>query len=528
MLPFITLDSLSFRAPDGRTLLNNVTLAFGAERTGLVGANGCGKTTLLRLILGDVTPSAGSVAVRGRVGLLRQSFAPPPGASLADLLGVADAFARLDRIEAGAGSADDFERADWDLPQRVAAAMADVGLGAMALARDAGSLSGGEATRAAVARLLIEAPDMMLLDEPTNNLDADARAMIADVLSDWRGGALVVSHDRSLLRGMDRIVELSSLGARLYGGGYDLYRQRKDEEADAAARALDSAERDARRIDREIQATRERQDRSDAAGRRAKARGDQPKIILNAMAGRAENTRAAQQHLADRRRADAEARLAAARERVEIARRLGFDLPPSGLAAGKLALAFEEVTFGWPGVDPLFENLSFRITGPERLAVSGRNGAGKSTLIALALGQSGPTAGRITRGVATLALDQRAALLHDDETLVQNYRRLNPAATDNQAHAALARFLFRNVAALKPAGALSGGERLRAALACVLLGDRPPQLVILDEPTNHLDLDSIEAVETALSAYDGALLIVSHDEDFLQGVGVERRLQLGR
>ena len=526
MLPFITLDGLAFRTPDGRTLFEDLTLAFGGERTGLVGANGCGKTTLLRLILGELAPAAGSVTSRGRLGVLRQGLAPPPGASLADLLDAADELARLERIDRGEGSEADLADADWSLPARLETALVEVGLAGFDLARSAATLSGGEATRAHLARLLIARPDMILLDEPTNNLDAEARAAVRRVLADWNGGALVVSHDRALLRGMDRIVELSGLGARLYGGGYDLYVERREEEAAAARRDLDTAARDARRVERDAQATRERQDRRDAAGLRAKARGDQPKIILNAMGSRAEKTRAGQERLADRKRMEAQATLDAARARVERIRKLGFELPPSGLAAGKLVLAFEDVAFAWPNAAPVVSGLSFRLTGPRRLAVTGANGSGKTTLIRLAAGDLAPIAGRITRGVAAVVLDQRAALLRDDETLIENYRRLNPAADDNAAHAALARFLFRNVAALKPARDLSGGERLRAALACVLMATRPPQLIILDEPTNHLDLDSIEAIEAALAAYDGALLVVSHDDDFLAAVGVDATLRL--
>jgi ATPase subunit of ABC transporter with duplicated ATPase domains len=526
MLPLITLDGLAFRAPDGRTLFENLTLAFGGERTGLVGANGCGKTTLLRLILGELTPAAGSVSVRGRIGALRQSLAPPPDTSLADLLEASEALACLGRIERGEGTEADLADADWSLPVRLESALAEVGLAGIDLSRFAASLSGGEATRAQLARLLIARPDMILLDEPTNNLDQGARSAVRRVLAGWGGGALVVSHDRALLRGMDRIVEISGLGARVYGGGYDLYVERRDEEAAAARRVLDTATREARRAEREIQATRERQDRRDAAGLRAKARGDQPRIVLNAMGARAEQTRGGHDRLADRKRAEAEAALGEARARVEQVKRLEFALPSSGLAAGKLVLAFEDVGFGWPGVQPLLSGLNLRLSGSRRLAVTGANGAGKTTLIRLAAGDLAPTAGRVTRGVAAVVLDQRAALLRDDQSLLENYRRLNPAADDNAAHAALARFLFRNVAALKPAGTLSGGERLRAALACVLTTSRPPQLIILDEPTNHLDLASIEAIETALSAYDGALLVVSHDVDFLAAVGVDETLPL--
>jgi ATPase subunit of ABC transporter with duplicated ATPase domains len=526
MLPFITLDGLTFRTPDGRTLFEDLTLAFGAGRTGIVGANGCGKSTLLRLIQGELSPTAGAVSVRGRIGALRQSHAPPPGARLIDLLDVAEGLARLERIEAGEGSLADLDEADWSLPTVMEAALSEVGLSGVDWRRTAESLSGGEATRAALARLLIARPDVILLDEPTNNLDADARATVAEVLAGWRGGALVVSHDRALLRGVDRIVEISGLGARLFGGNYDLYLARRDEEAAAAARDLETAGREFKRVEREIQATRERQDRKDSAGLRAKARGDQPRIVLGAMARRAEQTRGGQERLADRQRAEAEASLSAARANVETARRLDFALPSSGLAEGKLVLAFEQVDFAWPNGSPLLSDIGFRMTGPARLALTGPNGSGKTTLIRLATGELTPTAGRVLRGVEAVLLDQRAAVLRDDETLLEAYRRLNPEANDNAAHAALARFLFRNVAAHKLTRDLSGGERLRAALACVLMAARPPRMIILDEPTNHLDLDSIKAVESALAAYDGALLLVSHDEDFLAAVGVRQRVSL--
>src|SRR5579859_3624628 len=223
MPSFITLAGLSYRTADGRALFSDLNLAFGAERTGLVGRNGVGKSTLLRLMLGELTPSEGSIARSGRVGVLRQNLAPPAGASVADLLGVAEALARLARVERGEGGEDDLALADWTLEERMGAALDEVGLPGLDPARPATSLSGGEATRALLAGLLIDRPDLLLLDEPTNNLDVNARRLVAEVLADWRGGAAVVSHDRGLLRTMDRIVELSGLGARVYGGGYDLY-----------------------------------------------------------------------------------------------------------------------------------------------------------------------------------------------------------------------------------------------------------------------------------------------------------------
>ena len=524
--PSVTLDGLSARTPDGRPLFENLTLAFGAERTGLVGRNGVGKTTLLRIIARDLAPAAGAVAMRGRLGVLRQALQPEPGATVADLLDLAEPLARLQRIAEGDGTAEDLADADWELEPRLEIALADLGLPGLELDRPAATLSGGQVTRAALAGLLAREPDLLLLDEPTNNLDADARALVAKVLGRWRGGAIVVSHDRGLLRRMDRIVELTSRGARVYGGGYDLYAERKAAEEAAAAHELAEAERAQARVARETQAAAERKARRDAAGRRAHAKGGQPRLFLDAQAERAEVSGAREGRLSERLRAEAAAGLAAAQAKVERLRKLGFDLPPSRLAAGKTVLLVQDAGFAYPGYPPVLQDVSLRIVGPERVAVSGRNGTGKTTLVRLAAGELAPTAGTVALGAPAAFLDQQTALLRPDETLVEAFRRLNPQASGNQARAALARFLFRNTAADKRVGDLSGGERLRAALACVLMADRPPQLLILDEPTNHLDLESVEAVEAALCGYDGALLVVSHDRDFLAAIGVEREVAL--
>lgn len=525
-MSFVTLDSVSAATPDGRLLFENLNLSVGAERIGLVGRNGAGKSTLLALIAGARAPHGGGVSRTGAVAMLDQTPDLRAGARLVDLLGVGAAWDRLARIELGEGDETDLSEAEWDLPGRLEQALSDVGLHDLEPERPATALSGGQATRAGLARLLLARPDVLLLDEPTNNLDADARAFVLQALRRWRGGAVVVSHDRSLLREMDRIVELSPLGARSYGVGYDLYAERKALEAEAAQRDLDHAEREVRRVAREVQVARERKDRRDAAGRRFADRGGTPKIVLGMMAERAETSGAKEGKLAGKLAAQAEEARAAAETRVEQARLLGFDLPSSGLPDGRVVLAFEAVGFAWPDGRPVLEDLSFRITGPERLAVLGPNGAGKTTLIRLATGQLAPTAGEVRLQVPFALLDQRAAVLDDGQTILENFRRLNPVASVNDAHAALARFLFRNAAALQRAGTLSGGERLRAALACVLCAATPPQLLILDEPTNHLDLDSVRAVEAALAGYDGALLVVSHDEDFLAAIGVDRSITL--
>ncbi|MFP5296384.1 MAG: ABC-F family ATP-binding cassette domain-containing protein, partial [Alphaproteobacteria bacterium] len=503
------------------------SLAFGCERTGVVGRNGTGKTTLLRLIAGLAEPSEGAVARVGSVGWLEQRREPGPGEIVAEALGAAAPLAVVARVLAGQGSEEDLAAADWTLEGRIETALADVGLPDLDTSRPVASLSGGEQTRLRLAGLLLDPPDLLLLDEPTNHMDAEGRARVAEVLGRWPGGVVVAGHDRSLLRRMDRIVELSGLGVATYGGGYDLYAGRKAAERAAAERALETAERDADRAARDNQRAAERKARRDRTGRAFAMKASEPKILLGAMKERAENSGGREDRLAERR-VEAAADLAAARERVERVRAMEIPLPSTGLAAGRTVVALDGATWATREGRRIVGPLSMRLTGPERVAVVGPNGAGKSTLLKLMAGVLAPTEGRVDRPVASALLDQEAALLRPGESLLAGYRRLNPEATANDAYAALARFLFRNAAAEKRVGTLSGGERLRAALACVMTGARPPQLLILDEPTNHLDLDSVAAVEAALRAWDGALVVVSHDADFLDALGIGRRLMPGQ
>ena len=523
---FVTLDSVAARTPDGHTLFDNLSLAFGRERTGVVGRNGAGKTTLLRILAGEATPSEGVVTRTGSVGWLPQTAVPGLRETAAETLGVAEPLTVLKRVLAGEGDAADLADADWTLEERLAQVLADVGLAGLSLDRLTASLSGGEQTRLRLAGLLLAQPDLLVLDEPTNHLDAEARRLVSEILGRWKGGAVVVSHDRGLLRQTDRVVELSALGAAVFGGNYDLSAERKAAERAAAERELDAAERQRAQVDREAQRALEKKARRDRAGRAFAMRRSEPKILLGAMAERAENSGGREHRLAERRRVEAQATLAEARERVEQVRALSIPMPTTGLAAGKTVMELDGAGWAPPGGRPVLADVSLKLVGPERVAVVGPNGAGKTTLLKRAAGLLEPTAGVVRRPVDAALLDQEAALLRPRETLVEGYRRLNPEATPNDAHAALARFLFRNTAAQRRVSTLSGGERLRAALACVMTGVRPPQLLILDEPTNHLDLASITAVEAALAAYDGALLVVSHDADFLDAIGVVRRIEL--
>lgn len=524
MSSFLTLDSVALATPSGRLLFSALTLTVGRECVGVVGRNGSGKSTLLRAILGQAPVHSGAVAVNGSVAMLEQ-IVTPGNELAAHALGVSAGLARLARIEAGSGTERDFGEADWDLPRRLEEVLAAAGLPPVDLGCPMASFSGGERTRLAIAGLLLAEPDLLLLDEPTNNLDDDGRAAVADLLANWRGGAILVSHDRALLQSVDRIVALSPVGVSIHGGGWLEWAAARDAARAQAEAQLEAAERDVRAARKEAQSAREGQARRDRAGKAYAASGSAPKILLGRQRERAENS-AGGSHAQAQDHIDAKVvALETARTRIDVVTPLKVAIAPCHLPPGRLVLACHDVIWG-VGERQVIAGLTFSLRGPERVALTGRNGAGKTTVLKLVAGLIAPTSGTIERLVPFAMLDQTVSLLDPDASLTDNMRKLNPELGENEARAALARFAFRGAAGDRLVRELSGGERLRAGLACVLSARSVPQLLLLDEPTNHLDVESIEVIEQALRAFDGALLLVSHDAAFRDAVGVTREIQL--
>jgi ATPase subunit of ABC transporter with duplicated ATPase domains len=521
----IALSNLTLSTPDGRVLLPDIDLNFASERTGLIGRNGVGKTTLLALIAGERIPQAGTVSVQGRVAMLHQAVQVKPDERIIDLFGARGALATLRRAERGLATTEELADIDWTLDVRIASALERVGLNA-ALDAPLAMLSGGQATRARLAALTFAEPDFLLLDEPTNNLDREGRKAVIDLLANWQHGAIIVSHDRELLEIMDAIVELTSLDARRYGGNWSQYRARKATELSAARHDLADAEKRVAEIDRKAREMTERKARKDGAGAKQRTKGDMPRIAAGLRKDRSEDTGGENARLAERRRTQALELAGTARQRIEVLQPFSVQLPSTGLPAGRMVLRIDAADVGYAADAPILRDVSLSISGPERVAIVGPNGAGKTTLLKLISGDLSPSHGTVQVMTRFAVFDQTVSLLDSSASILDNFRRINSTAGENECRAALARFMFRADAALQTVSRLSGGQLLRAGLACVLGGATPPPLLILDEPTNHLDIESMEAVEAGLRAYDGALLVVSHDETFLEAIAITRRLNL--
>jgi ATPase subunit of ABC transporter with duplicated ATPase domains len=514
----IVCSGLSFSWPDGTPVLEGLTASFGPGRTGLVAPNGAGKSTLLRLITGELTPTAGTVAVDGVLGHLPQTLPLSPGLTVAEVLEIAPAVRALAAIEAGDVSPDHFATigADWDIEERARASLDRLGLGDVALDRRLATLSGGEVVSLGLAAQLLKRPDVLLLDEPTNNLDRAARRRLAGVLGDFAGCLLLVSHDRELLDGMDRIATLAPFS--VHGGNFSSYEAARAAAREAAEREVRGAEQDLRRQKREMQQARERAARRAAAGARSNA--DLPRIVRGTLKRRAQESAARADDVHGSRVDAARSRLASATIREDPA--LALSLPDTAVPAGRFLFRGSGLR-----VRSLFAGLDLTIRGPERIALTGANGVGKSTLLRLVAGLLSPDAGEVARFDGRAAyLSQRLDLLDPALGTLDNLRAFAPGLSRTRTMHLLARFLFPADLAAIPVAALSGGERLRATLLCVLSAEPAPQLLLLDEPTNNLDLTSVSSLESALSAYEGAFLAVSHDERFLSSLGLTRRLHL--
>ncbi|MBT2768054.1 ABC-F family ATP-binding cassette domain-containing protein [Stenotrophomonas sp. ISL-67] len=513
----LTLDRVTFTLPDGRVLFPELSASFDTTPTGLVGSNGVGKSMLGRLLAGQLLPSSGHIQRQGHVHLLAQHSGVVPG-RIADLAGVAPVLDALDRIEAGSVDPHDFaligER--WTLREQLQAQWRQLGLPDLDPAAPASLLSGGQAMQVALAGALLSDADALVLDEPSNHLDSAHRTRLIDALAQWRGGLIVISHDRALLREMQRIVELTPTGLRSYGGNYDLYAEQKQAERANAEAELALRKRERRHEQAALREQHERQEHRQSRAQRDARNANQAPILLGGMKNRAENSAGRLQAQQLERRAEADSRVREAAAGVDDVTRIAMLGPCLATPGPQQVATLADVQLPW--VEAPWQDITLHLQRGDRIGVRGRNGSGKSTLLRVLAGEVQALKGEVKRAATTALLDQTLSSLPAEDSALQLLQRANPQASDATLRTQLALLGLDAERSLRPLATLSGGERVKAALAAVLYAEAPPQLLLLDEPGNHLDLASLAALLQMLNQYRGSVVIVSHDQALLDAV----------
>lgn len=527
----LLLQNITYTLPDGSFLFKNIQLSLNRhDKVALIGNNGAGKSTLLNLIAGRFQPDSGQISCQSKPYFVPQIFGQYNHLSIAEALGIDQQLKALQDILNGTVTEENLAILvdDWSLEERCAEALQYWQLSDLELSQKLATLSGGQKTKVFLAGMHIHQPKLILLDEPSNHLDASGRKLLYDFIQATSAAVLLVSHDRSLLNLLDEVLELSSDGLKRYGGNYDFYAAQKKVETTAFEEELKEKEKELRKAREKERETAERQQKLDARGKKKQEKAGVARIMMNTLRNNAENSTAKTkgQHAEKISGISEELQTLRAAQPDLDKMKLGFE--DAQLHKGKILCKATEINFSYNDQKLWSDDLSFQVNSGDRIALKGKNGSGKTTLIKIILGAIKRVCGTIYHAeTKAVYLDQDYSLIDDRLNIFEQAARYNQANLPEHAlKSRLTHFLFLRSDWDKPCSALSGGEKMRLILCCLTLQNQSPDLILLDEPTNNLDLQNIGILTAAIRDYKGALIVVSHDERFLEEVGVMRNICL--
>lgn len=527
----LILQNISYTHPNKNLLFDSINLTVNPrEKIALIGNNGSGKSTLLKLISQELQPLNGQLFINSEPYFVPQIFGQFNHLTIGQALKVENKRNALHEILMGNANEENYTTLDddWTIEERCNDALKHWQLTHLELSQKMETLSGGQKTKVFLAGISIHQPELVLLDEPSNHLDVAGRQLLYDFIQSTKSTLIIVSHDRKLLKLLDKMAELSKRGITIYGGNYDFYGEQKQIENNTLNQDLHSKEKALRKAKEKERETLERQQKLDSRGKGKQEKAGVARIMMNTLRNNAEKSTSKIKGVHTEKIGSIKEELQELRSALPDIDTMKFGFDNSAVHKGKILIKADKINFGYN--DQLLWNdpLSFQITSGERFVLKGLNGSGKSTLIKLIIGQLETQTGTVYRA------DNKAVYIDQDYSLIDNQLKVYEQAQQFNVSALqehdikirLHRFLFTKEDWDKSCSALSGGEKMRLMLCCLTISNQSPDIIILDEPTNNLDIQNIEILTAAINEYQGTLIVVSHDETFLEQTKIEQIIQL--
>lgn len=527
----IHVQSVTYMHPDKDVLFSNVSFTVSkGQKVALIGNNGSGKSTLMQLITKELLPSEGQIICPETPYSIPQHFGQFNHLTVAGALGIEKKLYALHAILQGDASVEHFTvlADDWEIEEKAIAALDEWGLPEVPLSHPMHLLSGGEKTKVFLAGITIHSPAFILMDEPTNHLDDESRIRLYRFIATTAAGILVVSHDRTLLNLLSSTYELTAKGVTYYAGNYDFYKEQKELVVEALQTRLEENEKQLQKARKQAREVMERQQKHDVRGKKQNLKKGVGKMAMDTLKDKAEKStvRLGNVH-SDKIRFLAEG-ATELRKALPDVKAMKIDFNSSSLHIGKMLIVASGLNYSY-GEKPLWSSsLEFTIKSGDRIHLKGGNGSGKTTLLRLITGSLSPAQGSLIRaeGLTYVYLDQEYSIIHNDLSVLEQLSRFNSKLYDGELKTILNRFLFPVSTWDKKCGCLSGGEKMKLSLCCLMVSAQTPDVFIVDEPTNNIDILNMEILTETLKDYHGTLLVVSHDSYFMQQIRVDKQIEL--
>lgn len=529
----MNIKQLTYIHSDREVLFQNINFSLSeGQKAALIGHNGAGKSTFLRIIAGDLKPSSGEILYQDKPYYIPQHFGQHNRLSVAQALRIDKKVNALHAILAGNADEQNFTALedDWTIEERVKEAFALWNISHIDLLQTLDSLSGGEKTKVFLAGIEIYSPSVILMDEPSNHLDKKSRMQLYELIRSSRASVLVVSHDRTLLNLLERVYELEKNEIKAYGGNYEFYKQQKEEQMAALEEQLSEKEKALRKAKKDIREENEKQNKRAVRGEKHSIKQGVPRIMMKTLKDKAEMSSSKLKQVHEDKIGSITDELKALRKELPDIKGLKLNVENAHLHKGKVLVLAEKLNFAYKEAEPLWkEPLNFEIVSGDRMVISGGNGSGKTTLIQLILRRFEPLEGKLTCvDFDYVYIDQEYSLLNNELTLLEQVQEFNKRLLeDHELRVLLNRFQFPMDSWNKKIAMLSGGEKMKLIFCCLMISNNAPDLFILDEPTNNLDIQSLEIVAETLKNYDGTILLISHDQYFIQELNINKEIDLG-